>query len=406
MNGERFERRRSNSRLLASAFGITFCGATARTHGLEGLRMCGRAPCLCVMALLALTGCGIGPAVIKRDRTDYSSAMASSWKEMQLLNIVKFRYFDPPTFVDVSSVVSAAQLEGQASLAAALFGPAAGGGSSSSGRGAQPGVLAVSGSYSDRPTVSYTPIAGLQFVNLLLRPIPPATIFSLINSGHPADYLLKLTVNSINGLSNYSLAPSRARAEDPRFRRLLAALRRIQQAGAIAVRTIQVSSKPAGTAVSVQNPASATTSRSRSQPSSTQTREIRVSTVVLFQPHAAPAVARDIRLVKSLLGLDARRNQFILTGEPLHTPWEIAVQSRSMQDILSELAAGVDVPQRDLAEGRATPVPNVGPDAAPLITFIPAPSRRTTLTLPCLTEAAGSGLTTTICTRSGISCFY
>jgi hypothetical protein len=337
--------------------------------------MRGRAPCLCVLVLWALTGCSVGPAVIRRDRTDYSSAMASSWKEMRLLNIVKFRYFDPPTFVDISSVISAAQLEGQANIAAAVFGPAASGGSSSSSRGNQPGVLAVSGSYSDRPTVSYTPIAGAQFVNLLLRPIPPATIFSLINSGHPADFLLKLTVNRINGLSNYSLAHGRGHTEDPKFRRLLAALRRLQQAEAIAVRTIQVSSKPLGTAVSAANPPSAATGRTRSQPSTTSSQS-RVWTVVLFQPEASPAAARDVRLVKSLLGLDPRRNQFVLTGEPRHTLWEIAVQSRSMQDILSELAAGVDVPQEEVAEGRATPVPALGgsPDTAPLIHIYSGPA--------------------------------
>lgn len=309
--------------------------------------MCAR--WLCAVALLALAGCSsIGPAVIKRDRTDYSGAMASSWKEMQLLNIVKFRYFDPPIFVDVPSVVSQQELYGQATFEARLV----------------PNPLTTStrdffqplfqSRYTDRPTISYTPITGLQFVNLLLRPIPPATIFSLINSGHPADFLLRLTVNSINGLSNYSLAPAHAHSEDPRFRRLLAALRRLQQAGAIASRTIQVARKP-----------STTTTR----------RETRASTMVYFRRHARPAVARDIRLVKLLLGLDPRRDQFTLTGEPRHTPEEIAVQSRSMQEILSELAAGVHVPQEDVTQGRATRVPNIGagPDTAPLIHIYSGP---------------------------------
>jgi hypothetical protein len=73
------------------------------------------------LAGLMVTACSsVGPVTIKRDRTDYSSAMASSWKEMQLLNIVKFRYFDPPVFLDVPSVVSQQELYGQATFTARL----------------------------------------------------------------------------------------------------------------------------------------------------------------------------------------------------------------------------------------------------------------------------------------------
>lgn len=285
-----------------------------------------RLQCFCsVAALFALTGCAsIGPATIRRDRTDYSSAMAGSWKEMQLLNIVKFRYFDPPVFLDVPSVVSQQELYGQADATSRLFPHPLTNVSS-----AQPYYnLEALTRYTDRPTVSYTPITGDRFINMLLRPIPPATIFTLINSGHDATFILTLTVDSINGISNYSLAPVRARPEDPRFRQLTAAIHRLQQAGAIAARTRQVNNKPSST--------------------------------VFFRRHANLPVERDIRLVKSLLGLDPRRYEFRLTGEPRHTPQEIAVVSRSMQEILTELAAGVDVPDADMAEGRATPLPNIG----------------------------------------------
>ena len=161
---------------------------------------------LLLITALAATGCAsIGPATIKRDRTDYSGAMASSWKEQMLLNIVKFRYFDPPMFLDVSSVVSTQELQTQANVTSRLVPNPL----TTSTRDYS--ELGVSGHYTDRPTVSYTPLTGDRFINSLLRPIPPQTILTMIDAGHDAAFLLPLTVRSINGIYNYSLAPAQSR---------------------------------------------------------------------------------------------------------------------------------------------------------------------------------------------------
>src|ERR1041385_6841613 len=61
----------------------------------------------CVPVLLVSTGCRhMGPKTVEMDRFDYSSAIADSWKQQTLLNIVKLRYMDLPVFVDVASIVS------------------------------------------------------------------------------------------------------------------------------------------------------------------------------------------------------------------------------------------------------------------------------------------------------------
>ena len=84
-----------------------------------------------------------------RDRPDYISAVGESWKEQTLLNIVRLRYGDAPSFVDVSSVISAYTFQGQVS---------AGGQFSSNLTATIPSNLATVGgsaSYVDRPTITY-----------------------------------------------------------------------------------------------------------------------------------------------------------------------------------------------------------------------------------------------------------
>src|SRR3954470_3120131 len=61
------------------------------------------------ITLLMFPGLGcrsLGPKSLTVDRFDYSTAIAESWKQQTLLNLVKLRYKDLPVFVDVASVVS------------------------------------------------------------------------------------------------------------------------------------------------------------------------------------------------------------------------------------------------------------------------------------------------------------
>ena len=68
-------------------------------------------------AVLALcAGCAsVGPFTVARDRVDDDHAITTSWKRTMLLNMVKLRYGDTPTFIDVSSIINSYTLEGQVS---------------------------------------------------------------------------------------------------------------------------------------------------------------------------------------------------------------------------------------------------------------------------------------------------
>ena len=106
------------------------------------------------LGLLFGTGCkSIGPGTVQRDRMHYSTAVADSWKEQLLLNIVKTRYGDAPAFLEVVSVVSGYSLETGGGSSVASSRP-------ESLRGDTFAAAGVAAKFTDRPTISYSPMTG------------------------------------------------------------------------------------------------------------------------------------------------------------------------------------------------------------------------------------------------------
>ncbi|HXC99280.1 MAG TPA: hypothetical protein VN048_08055 [Verrucomicrobiae bacterium] len=268
---------------------------------------------------LVLTGChSIGPRTVAADRFDYSTAIADSWKQQTLLNIVKLRYVDLPVFVDVSSVVAGYSLQSGISV----------GGTESSTTAIQGNFVTGTGQavYTDRPTITYTPLTGQKFLRGLVTPIEPKNIFFMLQSGYAADFVLALTVESLNGLHNRSATAGTVREGDPEFIRVLQLMREVQVAGAVGMR---VQENKDGTA----------------------------TTVMFFRRDNLPPELQDkLAEIRRLLKVPADQQQFNLVYSPVAgEDNELGVGSRSMLQIMGAMASYTDVPESDLKDGRALP---------------------------------------------------
>jgi hypothetical protein len=237
-----------------------------------------------------------------------------------LLNIVKLRYADTPAFLDVGSVISQYEFAGEFTASLGFGLPLPGSDSQSLGGGA---------TYAERPTITYTPIAGAKFTQSLMTPVPPAAVLSLLQAGYPVRLVLGMCVRTINELDNRSVDPIWARAADPDFERLVDLLERMQREGGIAMR-IERGDDGDATVMALRR------KRVRKE---------------------------DVDEVARLLGIDPGAPKYQVTyGAVARSNREIAIQTRSIFEIMVELSTRVQPPPQHLSKGYVSAIDTAGAD--------------------------------------------
>ena len=272
-----------------------------------------RKSCLLVTAMLLITGCShIGPGTITRDRSDYTATVADSWKRQMLLNIVKIRYGDAPIFLDVASIINQYSMEGELNASLGWQFPTA---------GANNQRVGAVGRYYDRPTITYNLLTGEKFARSLMTPVSPTSVMSLVEGGYPIDMVFRILVHSVNGVRNQFGGSARMRSADPEFYTVIEKMRQIQNSGAAAMRVRKV--------------------------------EGRDALVMIFRKRTDPETEQMGKDVRKMLGLKEDGGEFrVIYGAAASGDDEIALLTRSILEILSDISSTVEVPAEHLAEKR------------------------------------------------------
>jgi hypothetical protein len=181
--------------------------------------------------------------------------------------------------------------------------------------------------YTDRPTITYMPLTGDRFLESFLTPIDPAKVFALMQAGYAADFILELSVDSLNGLRNRSVRVGSKHKSDPEFFRALLLLRDIQDAGAVGMRVERA------------------------------TNGLPARVFLLRSDGVEPAVLTQITELRQLLGLAPEQSSYSIVQSPLRGgSGELAVSTRSLSQLLAALSLGVEIPAVHLDRKLAPPM--------------------------------------------------
>jgi hypothetical protein len=262
---------------------------------------------------LGLIGCaGIGPSRLSRDQLQYAQAILEAQKRQTLLNIVRLRYGEVPTFLSVNQVISGYTLEQEAELGLNIY------------PNAQPGNHATglaTVSFSDHPTITFSPLSGENLARTAIQPPSPADLVPLAQGGLPIDVLFRLGVQSVGALQNSIVLAGEERAGSAEFFELLAEARRLQVRGLLTVRFVR---RKDGNRVFLD---------------------------------IADGDDSDTRasaaLTRRLLGMPSGETEAeVVYGRVASGPRQIAILTRPIIAILSHVSSEIEVPPQDIAIGR------------------------------------------------------
>jgi len=263
-------------------------------------------------ALVLMSACGtFGPSAIQASRTDYNVVLRQTEDEQLLLNLVRLRYRDQLLFLEASAVNTQFTFGGYADASTALGADVV----ERYGVGARITV-------EEKPTVTYTPLQGGDFVERVLSPIQLETLLLLDGSGWSSERIFRTCLQQMNRAKNAPTASGPTPDKAPEYEAFLRVTRLL--------RVLETRGMVSGA------------------------READGSNLVLQFAEEAVDVPEYQELMR-LLDLDpGKRTYPFLTGVYKGEANAFFVRTRSFAGVMYFLSQAVEVPAKDIEAGRVT----------------------------------------------------
>jgi len=263
----------------------------------------------------ATVGCHtVGPNAVHMGRSSFNMAVEETNGQQMLLNLVRLRYRDTPFFLQVASISTTVEVKMEGIGTAAI--PATGG---------TPFGMEAKGLYSEKPTITYTPLQGDTFVKQLMTPIDTKTVLLLYHSGWSVSRIFSLLLQNLNGLENAPSATGPTPQHVPQYKEFKEASELLRQ--------LQIKRQLALGFVSSDD--------------NTTILELMIGR----GEQKTPAVEQLFKLLN--LNPDKKRFQLLMRIDQIGQD-KIYVVPRSMMACLFYVSQSVEVPQKDIDAGRVT----------------------------------------------------
>jgi hypothetical protein len=302
-------------------------------------------------------------------RLRYDQAVHETTEQQWLRNIVRLRYGDLPSFLDVSAITSQFEISSRGGVTA--------GQQRDSSNATGFGDWALQ--FRDAPTLSYTPRDPTELTRAMVAPVGITALGLIANNGWSFEDVLRLMVAEINGLENTPgaglIIPETVPPLTP-FPEMVRLSGILHRERAIALQSVDVpelvSPPIPADRVHGDDLVQAASNKLEYRPAAAP------SSLVLTRPEPGYRLTfsrnavgfPEATLLRELLRLDPGRSDYevrrisVPSGaelQPLPDALDfVEVRTRTLLDMLTVLSKGVEVPEEHVCRGLAAQTP--GPD--------------------------------------------